>query len=236
MANAEGWAIELQGDKIDIGDAREFLQPPFDPWIEDYSGDNGSAIPLLRTKAWVAFTEAADVTRDAQRIIERLYGGALLIHSDARPLSAGGVLKFDAAGRRLPILFAAAGQVKLTGGRSRGRSAVVASGVPEESSVQRWLREADSDDDRAALFSHLVRAENWYDLYKSAELVKKLAGGEGALQSALGSDWSYWRLMWRTANCYRHASDPIKYPLPTPPAVFEEAREFLFKVVPRFLG
>ncbi|MBT1512734.1 hypothetical protein KIP88_19730 [Bradyrhizobium sp. SRL28] len=235
MANAEGWAIELQGDKIDIDDARASLQPPFDPWMEDYSVGAGSTVPLLRTTAWATFTEASDVTRDAQRIVERLNGGALLIHSDAKPLCVGGVLKFDAAGNRMPIIFTAAGQITLTGGRARGRVSAAASGTPTESSMQRWLREADADDDRAALFSHLARAENWYDLYKSAELVRKLAGGNSALRTALGSDWTYWERMWRTANCYRHAPNPVDYPLPTPPAKLEESREFLFKVAPRFL-
>lgn len=123
----------------------------------------------------------------------------------------------------------------MTGGRARGRVLKSALATPSESSTQRWLREADGNDDRAALLSHLARSENWYDLYKSAELVRKLVGGSGPLQSALGSDWTYWKLMWRTANCYRHAPNPVDNPLPPTPAKLEDARQFLFKVIPQLL-
>jgi hypothetical protein len=193
----------------------------------------------LRTNTWASLARPADVTRDARRILERLYGAAILIHSDAKPLGVGQVLKFDAAGKRIPMLSAASARLNLNLGRARGRdrSTPITSATPSssESPVQRWLREADADDKRAELLLHLTRADNWHDLFKSAELIRKLAGGESALKSALGPDWPYWRLMFRTANCYRHAPDSEKYPLPVPPAELEEAREFLFKVAPRFL-
>ena len=239
MKNAEGWAVELRGEAIDLDDIREVLRPPFEPWVEDHLTGEDTVIPLLRTKAWVSLARPADVARDAQRIVERLNGAAILIHSDAKPLSIGLVLKFDAAGKRIPMLSAASVRVNLSLGKVRGRhrvaTATSTTAAPAESSVQRWLREADDDDKRAELLMHLTRADNWYDLFKSAELVRRLAGGESALKSALGPDWTYWRLMFRTANCYRHSPDSEKYPLPVPPAEWEEAREFLLKVAPRFL-
>lgn len=239
MKNAEGWAVELKGEQIDIDDAREVLQPPFDPWMEDHLTGGETVVPLLRTNTWASLARPADVTRDALRILERLYGAAILIHSDAKPLGVGQVLKFDAAGKRIPMLSAASARLNLNLGRARGRDrrTPITSATPSssESPVQRWLREADADDKRADLLLHLTRADNWHDLFKSAELIRKLAGGESALKSALGPDWPYWRLMFRTANCYRHAPDSEKYPLPVPPAELEEAREFLFKVAPRFL-
>jgi hypothetical protein len=236
---AEGWAIELKGDRIDVDDAREALQSPFDPWVEDYADDTGNKFTLVRTAAWATLTDAADVTRDAERMIERLNGAARLIHEDARPLTAGAVFKFDATGKRIPFLFAATGHIRLSGGRVRGRVQAITPGKPPpppaESNIQRWFREAEADDDRAELFSHVARADNWYDVYKSSELVRKLAGGESALLSALGPDATFWKLMFRTANCYRHAPNPIKYPLPTPPADLQDARKFLFKIASRFL-
>ena len=237
MKNAEGWAVELKGEAIDLDDVREVLQPPFDPWIEDHLTGEDVVIPLLRTGAWASLARPADVARDARRILERLYGAAILVHSDAKPLGIGLVLKFDADGKRIPMLSAASVRLNLNLGRARTRDRMAAttSTAPAESSVQRWLREADADEKRAELLLHLTRADNWYDLFKSAELVRKLAGGETALKTALGPDWPYWRLMFRTANCYRHAPDSQKYPLPTPPAELEEAREFLFGVAPRFL-
>lgn len=237
MKNAEGWAAELKGETIDIDDVREVLQPPFDPWMEDHLTGDHVVIALLRTKAWATLARPADVTRDAQRIVERLNGAAILLHRDAKPLRVGLVLKFDAAGKRIPMLSAAPVRLTLALGRMRGRdrTAAVAPTQPSESSMQRWLREADTDDKRAELLLHLTRADNWHDLFKSAELIRRLAGGESALKSLLGRDWNYWRLMFRTANCYRHAPDSEKYPLPVPPAELEQAREFLFGLASRFL-
>src|ERR1700751_4331240 len=40
MTNTPGWAIELDGEPIDIGDLW-FLPAPFDSWIEDYATDDG---------------------------------------------------------------------------------------------------------------------------------------------------------------------------------------------------
>jgi hypothetical protein len=256
---AEGWAIELKGERFDVDDAREALQTPFDPWVEDYADDAGNKYALLRTAAWATLTEAGDVTRDAERIIVRLNGAARLIHEDARPLTVGEVFKFDASGKRVHVLFAATGHFQLTGGRVRLQVQTPGKPPPPpaESKIQRWLREAEDDDVRAELLSHIARADNWYDVYKSAELVRKLAGNaklraprgprerkdprkrkEKVIVSApaLGpTDAALWNAMWQTANCNRHAPDPIKYPLPTPPTDPQDARKILFKVASKFL-
>jgi len=100
--------------------------------------------------------------------------------------------------------------------------------------LQKWLKGAEIDDTRADLFVHLNRADNWFDLYKSAELTRRLAGGANKLGLVLGSDKKEWDRIWRTANCYRHAPDP-KRPLPSRPAEFNGAREFMLKVIPQLL-
>jgi len=78
----------------------------------------------------------------------------------------------------------------------------------QQTKLQKWLKGAEIDDTRADLFVHLNRADNWFDLYKSAELTRRLAGGANKLGLVLGSDKKEWDRIWRTANCYRHAPDP----------------------------
>jgi hypothetical protein len=120
-------------------------------------------------------------------------------------------------------MIAETGQFRATMGRVRGSVTAVKTGppkAPQESRMQRWFREAETDDSRAELFVHLGRADNWYDLYKSAELARRVAGDK-ALKNALGADgWKEWKRIWQTANCYRHAPDPKNYPLPAQPAKF----------------
>src|SRR3954451_2463869 len=135
----EGWAIELKGDHIDVDDAREALQPPFDPWVEGYEDDTGNKFTLIRTRAWATLSDAADVTRDAKRVIERLNGAGRLIHEDARPLTVGAVFKFDAAGKRIPILVAGTGSSQ-SRSRVRGRRCVGKPPPPAESNIPRWFR------------------------------------------------------------------------------------------------
>jgi hypothetical protein len=232
-----GWAIELTGDRIDLDDFRESLKAPFSPWIEDYSTEDGVK-PLLRSETWANLFEASDVFRDATRMIERLNGEALLLHNDARPVKLGQTMKFDLDGKREPIIFEATGHLRITLGRVRGRATAITNNPPQppqESNMQKWFGEAELDETLADLFSHINRANNWYDLYKSAELARRLAGGPRTLKKALSSDWEKWDRIWRTANCYRHAPDPIKFPLPTPPAELDEAREFILTIVPRLL-
>jgi hypothetical protein len=67
--NSPGWAVELVGEKFDVDDFREMLPPPCDPWVEDYSMDGGS-VAILRSRNWIALTEAADVFRDAGRMTD----------------------------------------------------------------------------------------------------------------------------------------------------------------------
>lgn len=237
--NTPGWAVELTGDPLDLNDFRGFLASPFNPWIEDFWTDDGLKT-ILRSVDWANLTEASDVVRDARRILNRLNGEALLLHSDAKPLSLGQVMRFGPDGKREPILFAATAQFQVTLGRVRFR-ATATTGKPEvpntprESLIQKWFREAEADDVRADLFDHIRRADNWYDVYKSMELARRLVGGSQALSVALGPDQKEWNRIWQTANCYRHAPDPATYPLPNPAVDLEPAREFVLKVIPRLL-
>jgi hypothetical protein len=235
-----GWAVELVGEMIDLDDFRELLSPPFNPWVEDCPSDDGVKL-LLRSISWASLSEAADMYGDACRILECLNGEAMLIHDDARPVKLGEIMRFGEDGKRHIFIFPATGRYHLPRGRARGRGMAVTSGPsnePQESRMQRWFREAETDDTRAELFAHLARTDNWYDLYKSMELARKLAGRTNAVKTALGPDsneWTEWKRTWQTANCYRHAPDPVKYPLPSPPVELQQARNFILKMIPRLL-
>jgi hypothetical protein len=226
--NSPGWAVELRGEKIDVDDFRELLARPFEPWVEDHQTEDG-VIAVLRTSGWALMTEATDVLRDAGRMVERLYGEVLLIQNDAKPLTLGRIIRFGLDGKPMPVIVAAIAHAH-GNARGRGRATVVTSKPsppPQESKLQKWFREADNDDKRAELFAHLARATNWYDLYKSAELTRRIIGKD--MNANLGPDRKEWDRIWQTANCYRHAPDPVKFPLPPSPPKFDDAREFILK-------
>jgi hypothetical protein len=231
---SEGWAVELTGNKLDLDDFREQLKPPFNPWIENYETDDGIK-PLLRCTDWQSLTEAADVHRDAARMVDWLNGEAKLIHDDAMPVGLGMTMRFGADGKREPIILATTGHIRIKMGRARGRIAMDTDAPPQESKMQRWLREAEADDVRADLFAHLRRADNWYDLYKVMELAERLVGSQHELEAHPDVDGKEWRRVRRTANHYRHARHPVNHQLPDIPATLEEGIAFVCKTVPHIL-
>jgi hypothetical protein len=231
-----GWAVELIGEDLDLDDLREMLAPPFDPWVENYVAENGCKA-LLRSPTWVTLSEASDVVRDAMRMIDRINGELLLFHEDAHPVKHGEVMRFGPDGKREPILFAPTGEIKITMGRVRAKSTPTGERLcsPQESEMQRWFREAEADDVRADLFSHLSpllanpsSADKWFNLYKAGELAKELAGGkQKMLEGKLGEKWTDWDRARQTANSYRHAPW-VCDPPPNPPD-FEQARAIFLR-------
>jgi hypothetical protein len=224
-----GWAVELTGESIDLDDLRELLKQPFDPWVEEFD-DSGIARLLLRSKAWAAAVDSSDVQQRATTLIERINGAKLIIYGDSKPVLPGVVLKFRSDGSRENIIVAATGHARASA-RARARAEVISAAPPpppQASALQDMVQSADADDDRADLFEHLARADNWYDVYKSAEIIRRIAGSDRQLRSLLGAKWVEWERVWRTANCNRHAPDAVKFPPPPVPATFGEARDVLF--------
>lgn len=264
-ANAPGFAVVLTGRKIDLDAFRDLLPPPFSPWVEDYSEPGGLQL-LLRTTAWNSLTDPAEVFRDLLPLIERLNGLVLLAYDDARPVTPGGTYHFWPDGRRDIVMRCVSATFNITLGRCRVRGISSTAGPPSEpaeSVMQRRLREvhADPADTKRDLLAYLTKADNWYDLYKVMELVRRLVGDEVELNRArnsaplrrrnagvdqqdlitwLGGDKSIegeeWLRVWKTANnCNRHAPDPIVFPPPPVPATFNEARRFVLRIVERLL-
>ena len=190
MTNSPGWAVELTGEPFDLENFRQWLKAPFDPWIENCAVDEGVR-PVLWSRSWEKLNEGADVHRDAARIVERLNGVALLVDQDAQAVKPGQIMRFGSDGEREPIMFAVTGHLHITLGKMRMRATGETSGPPQrphESPMQKWFRDAETDDVRAELFVHLNRTDNWYDLFKSMEFAERLVGSTKAVRKMFGPD------------------------------------------------
>jgi hypothetical protein len=236
MTNTPGWAVELDGEIIDINDLRHLLPAPFDPWVEDYPTDEGPR-PILRSKTWNGIKEAFVIYGDARRIVERLNGILQVIHSDAKPVKPGKALTFGPDGKRENATHALSASVNITLGNVRMRAYATTGDAPKKQSetiLQRWFREAEEDRHHADLFSHLTHLDNWSDLYKSMEIVRRMVG-KTRLSSILSGEKKQWDTVWQTANCHRHAPDPTNYPLPVPTPEFGDSRVFVLKQIAKVL-
>jgi hypothetical protein len=239
-----GWAVELNGEIIDLDDFREYLKPPFEPWIENYRDEGGQKTKLLlRSRAWQNLTEAGDVMRDATRILERLNGAARLLQTDAQPVRLGPLMKFGPDGRQEPVTITGRMNARLGNVRVRGRAITNSPpSPPRPSKMQVWLNAAEENEVRAELLQHVTRAshtngvENWFDLYKVMELARRLCGNGKKLRELLQPvERDEWNRIRQTANSYRHSPNNPGSPLPNAPAPWDEAIEFVLKILPRLL-
>jgi len=147
VSNQPGWAVVLVGERFDIDDLKDRLPPPFDPWVESYSDPAGDGL-VLRSSAWANLTEARDVHMDADRILERLHGEALLYDPDATRVTPGGVFEFCSDGRRDATAVVHGAELKITMGRIRAHATATTGGAPPppaETETQKWFRKAEND-------------------------------------------------------------------------------------------
>lgn len=233
MTVSPGWAIELQGEKLDLEDFESELAWLHTPWVERVDGTL-----LLRSTTWASLQDGGAVMEEGHRLIEQLNGAARLVHDDARDVRLGALRRFDDNGHPMPVTIAATLNVTLDGVRGRGRAVVSPepAAVSGPSLMQRAIAAADKDasDNRAELLLHIARANNWFDLYKAMELAETIMGGEHELTKALkaqglGGDHKIWKGVRNTANHYRHAP-PKANALPSNPSATPD--EGLIRILP----
>lgn len=229
---SEGWAVELTGDAVDLDDLREMLAAPFEPWVEDYQHD-GQTVLLLRSVGWRDFEDSAGLMESATPLVARLNGAKLIGYDDSIPISLGRIFRFGASGDLRPA------KISISASLSMGRVRVRARGhldggqprVPVPSVLQDRLNAAEGDERRADLFTHVARADNWYDVYKAIEQVERIAGKGKRWNAVAGQDGAQWSIAKRTANFYRHAAGVQT--LPANPPSLAEARSLLLRVARR---
>ncbi|MFG1246191.1 hypothetical protein [Xanthobacter flavus] len=227
--SSSSWAVELTGERFDIDDLRRLLRLPFDPWIEDIAA-GAEPKPHIRHSGWDQLASASDVVADAQRIVSHINGAARLLHSDYRPVGVSNVVRLHADGRRDFIMPPITGHFSVTLGRVRCRvdGAVGESGFVNEdkpSILQNWLEISERNDLVSNLFIHLDRMSNWFDVYKSIEILERISGDKRRVKKLAALDGREWDRVRQTANSFRHA--PGKCAAPENPPSLEESIAFV---------
>ncbi|MFG1201988.1 hypothetical protein V5F29_06305 [Xanthobacter aminoxidans] len=236
--SSSSWAVELTGERFDIDDLRRLLRLPFDPWIEDIAA-GAEPKPHIRHSGWDQLAIASDVVADAQRIVSRINGAARLLHSDYRPVGVSNVVRFHADGRRDFIMPAITGHFSVSLGRVRFRMDGVAGegGVANEckpSILQNWIELSERNDLVSELFIHLERMNDWFDVYKSIEILERFSGDKRRVKKMTALDGREWDRVRQTANSFRHA--PGKCAAPQNPPSLEESIAFVRSCAQLVLG
>lgn len=231
-ASVDGWAIVIDGDEFDLADIEENLQPPSSPWIESYIDQDGRTKRRLRSADW-AKLDVHEVHQDAERIIKLLHGVALLLDASAQPFALG-TMSHSQGGKETQVIYVATDIMHIHDGRVR---VVTSSNNQSRIDFRNLMAGAEIDAAKADTLTFVTRSNNWFDLYKSMETARKVAGGENGIKKLLGAaDFRKWKAVWQMANCMRHAPDTAKYPPPNPPIGLPAGRRFILGALRKLLA
>lgn len=236
--HAEGWALKLNGHAADLAAWRRSLENSFDPRIELVERPGSDAEHVLRALAFDGLQSAAEVRNVGRRLIERL-NGALRLAQAEEPVQAGEVLKFRSDGLIDRTILAEAGSIRLRGVMLHATAVTLGSDgkplappPPQPSGVQRWATAAEQDDDIADLLMHFGRADgDWYEIYKTLEVAKRVGNRHGGYKALLGAEAKNVETMRQTANVFRHARGGTSGSPPPKPTTFTDAGPLLAWVV-----
>jgi hypothetical protein len=235
---APGWVARLDIPEASRAAWEHQLQPPFDPYIERI-GEGAAAAWVLRSELFDGLSNAEEVWGRALPLVEQL-NGAQRISRQMQSVQCNGVGRVDSDGKLSITQFAGAHfkgnamfMAVLEQGDAQGNLIV---SPPRVSEVQRWVQEAQANDDIADLLRYLASADNWYDIYKAFEVVEAMVGRQTKLEQMLGPDAKGYKVARQSSNFYRHA----RTSRPAELISLEEARTRLVHVVrtiaARFLG
>lgn len=227
-----GWAVQISGHDHDLAALKILLAPPGEPWVEDDSTSKDSI--LLRSSAWAGLQDASQVHAAAALLVEHINGALPMTTMNPDKIQLGAVYCYKPTGGRDVAVFVQAISMVV----ASARITVQVNGVMQpivQGDIRKVLQAAGSDPVKADLLTYLTRADNWFDIYKAAELVRHLAGSEAKLKADLQqtNEWTSWKLVWRTANFHRHTS--ISFPIPKVFANLGAAREIVTRIAHRYL-
>jgi hypothetical protein len=162
MSDEVKYGAKLKGHDFDLADWVETLCEPFDPWVQVVSRAYDQ-LHVLRASAFDACASVNEILDRAPPLIERLNGTMQLLRG-TRPLRFDGAASLKPDGTATVTFFAsvhAEGRARVTG----TAVALGADGKPIPnppiprlaSSAQRWISNADGNDDIADILTHVAR-------------------------------------------------------------------------------
>jgi hypothetical protein len=224
------WGGVVEGHAFDLADWADALIAPYDPWIEQWS-IGGTACQVLRSRDFEDARDSQEAHERATLLVAKLNGAfAARCHSD--PVTLRGIADKLPDGTVRQMIVMAVGTAR---GRSR-LSAIAdrnASTPPPPSTIQTWLQSATGNAFAEDLLMHLSKPDNWYDLYKAFEDVRKLCGNETLLKKRswcpAGKELDTFK---HTANYHRHSlADPARRNPPSEPMHLTQASRMIRAMV-----
>lgn len=224
------WGGVLAGHPFDLQDWTEALPSPHEPWVERW--DIGGVQRVLLRSTGFQRLEDSTAVWEATKLLTNRLNGAFATHRRAEPLTVEGVAERRPDGTIGQHVIMAVGAA-----HARARAGSLSAPQVGPTEVQRWLQMADQNELVEDLLIHQSAPANWYDLYKSYEVIRRLCGGQRKL---LKRSWSppadTLSNFTHTVNSYRHSrAHSSREELPKDPMPFDEAKEMIRTMADKLL-
>jgi hypothetical protein len=222
------WSLALGGDQADLEAWRIAFKEQPEARITVEQIATGQSQHCLRSSRFDGITDANEVREIGSQMLARMFG-AMKLHGEADPVSLGGAAYAHRANGQRDT------HVLLPAGILRARAGVIevfsANQPRPQSEVERIIELAEEDDYVADALEHFSRSHDWFDLYKTLEV----------LEDDLGRRDVIWQSGWATraevtdlvltANHYRHA----RAKRPQNMLTIAQARELMRRVLSDWL-
>jgi hypothetical protein len=110
--------------------------------------------------------------------------------------------------------------------RARGSAAVIGTSTPKPTVIQEWMATAGRNSALNRALIYFGRGDNWFDIYKTYEALRKNAGGESKIKQKSWYVAPETNKMTHTANAlHRHAAGI--FGVPAAPMSLDEARQLI---------
>ena len=177
------WWVRLKGHAQDLKDVTEafqmnrICQVDLDPDERYY----------LKSDALNPLTDGNDVLAGAGELVSRINGAMKATYSDYKPIRVDGLITLHANGNRGVVIVPETAHITIRVGRPTISISGSAPTEPHSSDAEKWLEISADDTDVSDALHYLSREPDWFDLYKTYEVVRFALGGEKKMLSQLSS-------------------------------------------------
>jgi hypothetical protein len=212
------WGLEIFGEERTIARLQAAL-PPDGVWLIEEGGFH-----VLIDQGWQGADKWEAVEVAGRELVKSMNGLMRLADPRAEGVRAGAVLRLNEDGFWDYYEPLASG-ARVSQIAVEVLVAVDGSSTPPPDPLPEWIAVAQTNQAVRVVTADFGLAEDWGDLYKVYERTKQALGRQADVEAIAGRPTR--RRFTQTAQHYRHAD----HPLPQDPMGFDEAREFVARLI-----
>lgn len=177
------WWVRLKGQAQDLKDVAEAFQMNRICQVDLDSDEQY----YLKSDALNPLTDGNDVLTGTRELVARINGAMKAMYSDYKPIRIDGLITLHANGNRGVVIVPETAQMTIRAGRPTISISGSAPTEPHPSDAEKWLELSADDTAVSDALHYLSREPDWFDLYKTYEVVRSAFGKEKEMFARLSS-------------------------------------------------